>query len=300
MTTTPTTLSPVFKVLIDFSSISAKDSSISNLSSLILFFTSFIIHPGVDAPAVIPTEATSAKPCMLSSSALSTQITRSQHIRHNSARCLVLELCGSPITIITSHCLERAFASLCLLYVALHIVSKISTFVHSFFDFFRAESQISFVEVVWETKVRGKSFRSGAFCSHCSNSAPDSTTSACRHHPAVATTSGWVRLPTITGSRPCSSACCTRSWMRLTLGQVASKISAPRAFNCSYTAWLSPWERMMTRLPSGTSSGLLTQPIPCSARASTTWALWMIGPSITQDLPSRAACCASSTARLTP
>jgi len=59
--TTPVTLSPVFKVLIDFSSISAKDSSISIalfISSLILSLTSFIIHPGVDAPAVIPTEAT--------------------------------------------------------------------------------------------------------------------------------------------------------------------------------------------------------------------------------------------------
>ena len=99
-----------------------------------------------------------------------------------------------------------------------------------------AESQISFVEVVWDTNVRGKSRRWGASFSQSSNSWPDSTTSARWHHPAVATTSGCVRVPTMTGRRPFCSAFRTSSWMRPTLGQVASKISAPRARSCSYTA----------------------------------------------------------------
>ena len=56
--TVPVTLSPLFKVLRDCSRSSAKFSSIAVStfsSSLILLFTSLIIHDGVDAPAVIPT-----------------------------------------------------------------------------------------------------------------------------------------------------------------------------------------------------------------------------------------------------
>ena len=61
-TTMPVTLSPLYIVLMDSSSISSKDISFSSaaaasilISSLILLLTSLIIHAGVDAPAVTPT-----------------------------------------------------------------------------------------------------------------------------------------------------------------------------------------------------------------------------------------------------
>ena len=45
----------------------------------------------------------------------------------------VLELCRPPTTIMASADLERRWASSCLITVALHIVSNISRFVHTFF-----------------------------------------------------------------------------------------------------------------------------------------------------------------------
>ena len=176
-TTTPVAFSPVFKVLIDFSSSSAKDSSISRFSSLILSLTSFIIHPGVDAPAVIPTQATSFSADRSSSDACSTHKTVGQCARHSSTKCLVLELAWSPMTTIAPHFSAILTASDCLQNVALHIVSNISRFVHTFFAKFTEFSQISLVEVVWETKVSGFSRLEGSSSSHfCRDSTPSSTT----------------------------------------------------------------------------------------------------------------------------
>ena len=56
----------------------------------------------------------------------------------------------------------------------------------------------------------------------------------------------------------------------------------------------------MTSLLSGTSSGLTTARRPWRARWSIMSWLWMMGPSITQGSPDRAAPSASSTARRTP
>ena len=196
---------------------SAKDSSISMISSLILSQTSFIIHAGVDAPAVIPTVSVPRRGDNSRSSTRSISWTDGQTSRQSSASFLVLELWRSPMTTIAPHWAASWTASSWRFDVAPHIVSKNSAFVHSFFAFFTQSSQIFLVDVVCDTKVIGRFRRSGASNSHFSNaSAPDTTTGS-RHQPAIAVTSGWSGVPTITGLLPCSS-----------LGQVASKIWAPR------------------------------------------------------------------------
>ncbi|MPN04392.1 hypothetical protein SDC9_151630 [bioreactor metagenome] len=153
--TTPVTFSPVFKVLIDFSNNSAKDSSISMISLLILSQTSFIIHPGVDAPAVIPTDAAPRKRDRSNCPASSTRSTAGQRERHNSASRRVLELLGSPMTTMASQLAANSCASDWRVDVALHIVSNISEFVHSFFTFSTQGSQTCLVDVVWQTMVTG-------------------------------------------------------------------------------------------------------------------------------------------------
>ena len=90
--TVPVTRSPVFKILNDSSSISAKDCSISIISSLILLLTSFIIHPGVDAPAVIPSVPTDWNRPMSMSRPRSACTTMGQRRAHSWVSLLVLEL----------------------------------------------------------------------------------------------------------------------------------------------------------------------------------------------------------------
>ena len=188
---------------------SAKDSSISITlfsSSLILFLTSFIIHPGVDAPAVIPTEATPLTILRSSSSARLMWRTSGQCARHNSARRFVLELFRSPITIIAPQCSARRCASDCRLHVASHIVSKISAFVHSFFTFSLQGVQILSVDVVWETKVSGFCEFSLSSSRKIDNSSSFRKTFAPWHHPAMAFTSGCSGAPMMTTCRPRSLA----------------------------------------------------------------------------------------------
>ena len=137
--TMPVTLSPLFKVLIDCSRSSAKSSSwaVSTLiSSLIMLLTSFIIHAGVDAPAVMPTDRADEKCDTSSPQASSTSTTSLQCCPQIMASRLVLELMESPMTTIASQLCDSSFASFCLFSVASHIVSNISEFVHCFFIIF--------------------------------------------------------------------------------------------------------------------------------------------------------------------
>ena len=120
------------------------------------------------------------------------------------------------------------------------------------------------------------------------------------HQPAMPSTSGWVGVPMMTGSLPSASAWLTRPWMRLTKGHVASMISAPVLSSRLYTSRLTPWERITTVSPGPASSGESMTRTPAAANCSTTWRLWMMGPRVSVRFPSAAACCTSSTARLTP
>ena len=185
---------------------SAKDSSISMISSLILSQTSFIIHAGVDAPAVIPTVSVPRRGDNSRSSARSISWTDGQTSRQSSASFLVLELWRSPMTTIAPHWAASWTASSWRFDVAPHIVSKNSAFVHSFFAFFTQESQTLRMAVVWDTKVSGIWRRDGSSASQfSSSSAPDRTTGR-QHQPAMASTSGWSRVPMMMGCLPCSSA----------------------------------------------------------------------------------------------
>ena len=226
--------------------------------------------------------------------------TRGQDSRQISASRLVLELCLSPITTIRPHRAASWRASSWRLDVAPHIVSKNSAFVHSFFALSTQSSQIFLVEVVCDTKLSGRSVRFSPSSSHFSRSFAPETTTGALHHPAMASTSGWSGVPTITGWRPRSSAWATISWMWVTLGQVASKTWIPLRAKPSWTARLSPWDRTITAHPLGTSSGLSTEQSPWAAsRPITSW-LWMMGPSMTQGPSWAAFSSASSTARRTP
>jgi|GEM_PF-4028241 len=73
----------------------------------------------------------------------------------------VLELLASPTTTIASQLFERKAASSCRISVALHIVSNISQFVHTFFAISRHDSHNFCVPVVCETRQNGKSRRLG-------------------------------------------------------------------------------------------------------------------------------------------
>ena len=215
---------------------------------------------------MIPIEAFRHRLEGSSSAARSIQTTMGQSAPHNSASRLVLELSRPPMTTIASERAASAWASDCRLHVALHIVSKIFKFVHSFFAFSTQESQIKRVEVVCETIVRGMSRRSGAVSSQFDSSSAPSSTTGRRHHPAMAATSGWVQVPMMSTCRPPSSARETIWCMRDTLGQVASMTGRPRRASASWTGRPSPWERISTAAPGGTSSGVSTRPTPMDSR----------------------------------
>ena len=73
------------------------------ISSLILSQTSFIIHAGVEAPAVMPTTSAWASRLQSSSSARSICCTLGHTSRQISVKRLVLELFRSPMTTMLSH-----------------------------------------------------------------------------------------------------------------------------------------------------------------------------------------------------
>lgn len=106
------------------------------------------------------------------------------------------------MTIIASHCSAKLCASDCRIHVALHIVSKISAFVHSFFTFSLHGVQILSVDVVCETKVTG-------FCGFSFHSSRKTVNSASFrkifapiHQPAMARTSGCSGAPMMMTCRP--------------------------------------------------------------------------------------------------
>ena len=176
---------------------------------------------GVEAPAVSPAAEHPAKIPWGSSSALSTWSTRGHSFMQISVRCFVLALFRSPTTTITSTWPAMNAASVCRLCVALHIVSKIFTFVHSFFRIFQEVSKSSRIQVVCATTVRGISRFSGASDSHFFTDAGPSKTRGARHQLATPITSGWCGSPMMTGWRPSLSASATSRWIRTTFGQVA-------------------------------------------------------------------------------
>ena len=83
-------------------------------------------------------------------------------------------------------------------------------------------------------------------------------------------------------------------------GQVASMISTFLASSASYTALLTPWERMITDMPGSACSGVSITRTPIFSKCSTAWRLWIIGPRVTTFFPVAAVFSTSSTARLTP
>jgi len=114
--TIPVTLSPVFRVLKDFSSSSSKDSLVSGavvlmFSSVIVVNTSIMILAGVDAPAVSPATRHPEKNSGESSSADSIWRTFPQFSLQISVKCLVLALLRSPTTTIASTLAESSAAS---------------------------------------------------------------------------------------------------------------------------------------------------------------------------------------------
>jgi len=67
-----------------------------------------------------------------------------------------------------------------------------------------------------------------------------------------------------------------------TMGQAASITSTPRSVRAAFLSGEMPWARTMAMSP-GLSLGSLmswTIPIPRCVRASMTWGLWMIWPSV--------------------
>ena len=191
--TVPMTLSPVFKVLMDCSRRASKFSSCTAstlIISLIVLLTSFIIHAGVDAPAVIPTSVQPAKNAPSSSDALSTRTVFSQASRQILNSLPVLELLVSPTTTMAWLTALSAAASFCRNSVALHIVSKIFKLVNSFFAIWTLFFHEFSVEVVWQTILTGKSLEIFSSIAHFSKSSAVSKIRHSRHQPAIPCTSG--------------------------------------------------------------------------------------------------------------
>ena len=72
---------------------------------------------------------------------------------HTSFNLQVLELCLPPMTIIASQILESSDASDCLSAVALHIVSNILQFVHTFSIIFSHFFHSFLLKVVCDTQI---------------------------------------------------------------------------------------------------------------------------------------------------
>lgn len=90
---------------------------------------------GVEAPAVMPIWRLPAKQggrklvrCF--------DVYVGQNCAQTSRSLQVLELVRPPMTTIASDCLAKAMASCCLFSVALHIVSNMAQFVHTFLRVF--------------------------------------------------------------------------------------------------------------------------------------------------------------------
>ena len=110
-------------------------TSFSLISSDMVLSTSLIITEGVEAPAVTPTTLQSEKSMSFNSSAVSIRYDL-QFAELTSLSLQVLDEWRPPIMTIASAEAEISAASLCLSDVALHIVSKILQFVHTFFSIF--------------------------------------------------------------------------------------------------------------------------------------------------------------------
>ena len=118
------------------------------------------------------------------------------------ARRPVLELLASPTTTIASQLFERNAASSCRISVALHIVSNISQFVHTFFAISAQLFHIFCELVVWLTMLMGRFRRSGASRSQFSSSSGLCTIKGSRQKLAIASTSGCAGEPKIIIFRP--------------------------------------------------------------------------------------------------
>ncbi len=162
------------------------------------------------------------------------------------ARRPVLELLASPTTTIASQLFEREAASSCRISVALHIVSNISQFVHTFFAISRHDSHNFCVPVVCETRQNGKSRRSGRSVSQFSSASAVWKTCASEEKLAMAMISGCVGVPMMRRLRPSRSAFCAITWIFLTNGHVASTIAAPRTASVFCSPAGMPCARMTT------------------------------------------------------
>ena len=204
------------------------------------------------------------------------------------------------MTIIASHCSAKLCASDCRIHVALHIVSKISAFVHSFFYFSLHGVQILSVDVVCETKVTGFLWIFFPFLQknrqfRLISEDFRTNTPAC-DGPDLEV----LGAPMMMTCRPRSLASFTISWIfgHLHTGGIRHGTAHGRQSVIDFLP--SPWERMMTPQPGGTSSRLDTQPTPWAASWAMTWSLWDHRPQHHIGAPLSAISWASFTARRTP
>ena len=127
------------------------------------------MNAGVLAPAVTPTFLIFINNSGESSLTVSILIVLQYSLQTRTNFC-VFEEWRPPITIIKSFCFASSAASVCLSSVALHIVSKISQFVHSFFTRNVISSHFLSIYVVCATRFAFFVLLLAIF-SHSSNSA---------------------------------------------------------------------------------------------------------------------------------
>ncbi len=255
---------------------------------------------GVEAPAVTPTQPNRLRPGSGSSSAVSMKQV-GQFFLHTSKSLAELELCFPPITTIASQRCDRSAASDWRIAVALHIVSKISAFVYTLLMFSKQFCHSETRKVVCATTQTGFLFSSGNFSVISRSCAASRKT---WHSPAqcprMPRTSGWAASPAISTAFPSSEAFETTAWIFATNGQVASQYRTPRRSSSSYTVRSTPWERMTSTAPGGTSERSPTIRTPRRFSRSSVWGLWMIGPSVQTRSPASSRRSTPSTARHTP
>ena len=155
-----------------------------------VLITSFIIPAGVDAPATTPTEPQSDKSSPDNSAAVSIRYVLPHFSLHTSNSFAVFELCLPPMTIIASLTPDSSRASCWRIEVALHIVSKISAFVHTFFKIFLHFAKISSLKVVCAAKIMRFPAKFPSFSSNSeSSSSPENTNTLPRQCPTIPFTS---------------------------------------------------------------------------------------------------------------
>ncbi len=100
--------------------------------------------------------------------------------------------------------------------------------------------------------------------------------------PIWASISGWSLSPTMAMRSAVLVAFLITVCSLSTMGHAASMTSTPRSVSAAFLSGEMPWARTMAMSP-GCSFGSLmswTIPIPRLVRASMTWGLWMICPSV--------------------